>query len=283
MKNVDRPPMTITQIKSLAKEVATFTPRRYPFFVAPVLLQAMIIWVFLHQTSHFDTPDTGLATVLLPQLLNFFLMTFMASAAISMMAIIRRQSPILRFVDSSLIFDKVYLWKFIKLRLTYAIKLLPCTLVIYLAPLLGDKLSLGTKGLLLVAMILAAVGLIYQMLSYALINFILFDQIGTESYINSLDILRFSRTLMKGHRLHYLFLELSFIGWHLLNVMTLGLIGFFFLPYQLTSEIIFYQDRLNLFLERKAIAKELSNLLDILNKTPQELDQEEVEEDDLPD
>lgn len=54
--------------------------------------------------------------------------------------------------------------------------------------------------------------------------------------------LKLSRTMMKGHKWQLFCLELSFIGWALLSILTLG-IGFLWLePYVLTSIAAFYEE-----------------------------------------
>lgn len=51
-----------------------------------------------------------------------------------------------------------------------------------------------------------------------------------------------SREMMKGHKFDLFWLELSFIGWMLLSIFTLG-IGFFWLiPYMQTAVAAFYND-----------------------------------------
>lgn len=54
-----------------------------------------------------------------------------------------------------------------------------------------------------------------------------------------------SRKIMKGHKWSYFLLQLSFIGWGILSVLTLG-IGFLWLmPYITTSLAKFYEQLLN--------------------------------------
>lgn len=41
--------------------------------------------------------------------------------------------------------------------------------------------------------------------------------------------------MMNGHKMDYFKLELSFIGWHLLAVLTLGILEIWIAPYQATA------------------------------------------------
>lgn len=79
---------------------------------------------------------------------------------------------------------------------------------------------------------------IIKTFSYAMTPFILHEY-PTVGVNDAIDI---SRKMMKGHKLDLFLLELSFIGWAFLCVLTLG-IGFLWLtPYMQTSISIFYED-----------------------------------------
>lgn len=60
--------------------------------------------------------------------------------------------------------------------------------------------------------------------------------------IKAIDAIKESKRMMEGNKWKYFTLQLSFIGWALLSVLTLG-IGFLWLtPYMYTSYAIFYED-----------------------------------------
>lgn len=54
--------------------------------------------------------------------------------------------------------------------------------------------------------------------------------------------LRLSHKMMKGHKMRLFKLQLSFIGWLLLNILTLGVGTLWLLPYMMTTMAAFYQD-----------------------------------------
>lgn len=56
------------------------------------------------------------------------------------------------------------------------------------------------------------------------------------------ELMRESRTLMRGHRLHFLLLELSFLGVLLLGLLSLGIGFLFVLPYRAMTHTLFYLD-----------------------------------------
>ena len=74
--------------------------------------------------------------------------------------------------------------------------------------------------------------------AYAMTPYILVDnpELSANQAIN------LSCKMMKGHKFDLFYLQLSFIGWGILSVFTLG-IGFLWLmPYMLTAQASFYQD-----------------------------------------
>ena len=60
--------------------------------------------------------------------------------------------------------------------------------------------------------------------------------------LSIVDTLRLSRKMMKGHKMQLFLLQLSFIGWILLNVLTLGLASLWITPYMMTAFAAFYHD-----------------------------------------
>jgi uncharacterized membrane protein len=60
--------------------------------------------------------------------------------------------------------------------------------------------------------------------------------------LSILDTLRLSRKMMQGHKMRLFCLQLSFLGWILLSVLTLGIGMLWLLPYMMTTMSAFYQD-----------------------------------------
>lgn len=48
--------------------------------------------------------------------------------------------------------------------------------------------------------------------------------------------------MMDGHKLDLFLLELSFIGWYLLGILTLCIGYLWIVPYQYTTMAVFYED-----------------------------------------
>lgn len=67
--------------------------------------------------------------------------------------------------------------------------------------------------------------------AYALVAYI----IAEDSTISSKEALKLSEEMMKGHKGELFVLGLSFIGWHLLAILTLGILEIWIMPYQHTA------------------------------------------------
>ena len=86
--------------------------------------------------------------------------------------------------------------------------------------------------------IAAAVFAIIIGLMYSQINLIILDN----PELDILDTMRRSRTLMNGYKWKFFFLELSFIGWILLGILTLCIGYLWLIPYINSTEAAFYCD-----------------------------------------
>ena len=96
---------------------------------------------------------------------------------------------------------------------------------------------LRTLYVLLWAILFIIPGIV-KTLAYAMTNYILVDH--PELSANKAILL--SNEMMKGHKYDLFYLYLSFAGWFILCMLTLG-IGFFWLiPYAQTAQASFYQD-----------------------------------------
>ena len=74
--------------------------------------------------------------------------------------------------------------------------------------------------------------------AYALVSYILAEN----SDISSKDALELSEKMMKGHKGELFIFQLSFFGWHLLAILTLGILEIWIMPYQQTATTKFLLD-----------------------------------------
>lgn len=73
---------------------------------------------------------------------------------------------------------------------------------------------------------------------YALVPYLLAQD--TDINIDPCEYTKRSRELMTGHKWQLFMLDLSFIGWYILDVFTFGLLGIFYIdPYRAQSRAIF--------------------------------------------
>ena len=74
--------------------------------------------------------------------------------------------------------------------------------------------------------------------SYALTPYILVEH----PEMSANEAIEESMRLMDGHKFDLFYLQLSFIGWAILSILSLGLGGFWLIPYQMTAQAAFYRD-----------------------------------------
>lgn len=68
------------------------------------------------------------------------------------------------------------------------------------------------------------------------------DQMGAQP--DPRECLRESEAMMKGHKMELFALELSFIGWHFLALLTLGILYVWLTPYLTMAQVVFYENLL---------------------------------------
>lgn len=77
--------------------------------------------------------------------------------------------------------------------------------------------------------------------SYAMSYFILAENPN----MASLDAIKESKRIMYGNRWKLFCLDIRFIGWFLLAIITLGIVGLWVQPYYMTARYLFYRDLVN--------------------------------------
>ncbi|MCR5741866.1 MAG: DUF975 family protein [Gammaproteobacteria bacterium] len=83
---------------------------------------------------------------------------------------------------------------------------------------------------------------IIKSFAYALVPYLL----SKDENLNGPDAIDMSKELMKGHKWDLFVLHLSFIGWDILNVLTLGILGLLYVnPYYYQALYNFYEDVVN--------------------------------------
>jgi len=78
-------------------------------------------------------------------------------------------------------------------------------------------------------------------LSYSLVFYIKLDN----PELGYIDVIKKSKELMNGHKLEYIILNLSFLGWIILGAFTLGILYIWLIPYMAVTECNFYNKLAN--------------------------------------
>ncbi len=73
--------------------------------------------------------------------------------------------------------------------------------------------------------------------AYSLVSMILADDKYHD--MGARDVLKLSEEMMNGHKADFFWLQFSFIGWHLLAILTLGILEIWIAPYQKIAETKF--------------------------------------------
>lgn len=82
-------------------------------------------------------------------------------------------------------------------------------------------------------------GIIYAY-KVIMVNYILADTANENTKWK--DVINTSKEMMDGYKMDYFVFELSFIGWSLLCVLTLGIATIWVLPYMQTANVMYYQE-----------------------------------------
>lgn len=108
----------------------------------------------------------------------------------------------------------------------------------YDAILWDEERSVSHILLLIALLIVGAIIAIYLSLCYAFTLTLLADDVNT----NVIEAFRISRQMMRGQKGRYFLMELSFLGWVLLAVLSLGIGMFWISPYMTQTATNFYLD-----------------------------------------
>ena len=74
--------------------------------------------------------------------------------------------------------------------------------------------------------------------SYSMVHYILLDN----ENMSALEAISKSKEMMNGHKMDLFMLHLSFLGWAILGVFTLGILYFWLAPYMSTATANFYNE-----------------------------------------
>ncbi|CQR24860.1 integral membrane protein [Streptococcus varani] len=265
---------TISQIRAQARQTINSIPGIYYLPIIPVAMTfVMAIFQYLRPTVYLNNYDPSVSGIniagsfFFPILYGLLVSFISISIAWTLLQAIRGTKKMVEIKDALAIFNSPYLGK---IFVTYLVKQLYLFLWGLIA-WIGIILSLGAFFALAIYAIfrynsesstspdqtLAAFGImliiglvvliagvilyIPQNLAYSQVEYILYDQLENNQYAGPNAIIKASRQMMKGYKGKRFVLDLSFIGWFLLQGITFGLAGIYVLPYYYAAQAHFYE------------------------------------------
>ncbi len=99
------------------------------------------------------------------------------------------------------------------------------------------------------------IGGIIKHYSYSMVPYI----IAENSHIAPKDAIKISREMMKGNKWKAFLLDVTFLGWEILNIVTLGLAGLYYNPYYLATQAALYKTLREIYIKEKLYNYELLN------------------------
>lgn len=271
--------MTIRSIRSRARHIQKTTPGIYALFLIPILSRIIsIVYQTLHNqmdsvsSSGLSTTDfiqqfssigllaSALSGLIFTLVITILLSLFSISALFSTLEVLRQQRDEVGLIDSFQAFDTVVFGKIFRTLLLKQFFLFLWNLINFI----GTFMMLGSLGalflsilnnspnplignLFVVSLIISIIGLaiaIPQSYAYSQVEYLLYERLHDNQYTSAFRIIRDSRKLMKGYKARRFVLDLSFIGWWFLTGITLGIVGFYTIPYQSIANTIFYEELL---------------------------------------
>ncbi|MGT2933761.1 DUF975 family protein [Streptococcus catagoni] len=251
--------MKISSLKKEAKELLKNLKGKYQLFLIPFILQAFQLTLQIRENYLIQEGiQISFLASLFPILMSFILNMFLLSAAFTLLSVIRQKRQEVSFSDSTLTFSRDYFFKLLFIKLVRFLLLLLWSLVLFLGLTLlviasfaylsnaraGTSTLLSTLTMIggfIIALVGACIS-INRQIAYSLAEYIAYDQIQNNNYLSSLDPIEKSRDLIKGYKWKFFLLQLSFIGWYILVILSFGILYIYLLPYLTTSNLYFYEN-----------------------------------------
>ncbi|WP_170242265.1 DUF975 family protein [Streptococcus suis] len=269
---------TLSSIRQKARLSLRRNPTSFKIVLLPVLL-TLLINLFTNSQTDMErvadiSQDTQASIYYLLSILGFtsfyrlLLALLLLSVSYSLFLLMLDKKG--KLSDSLAIFSHPSFGKFLAVFSLKTILLILWGLIFYIGAflLLGSSILIGNlsaellqansvevqeslTGMIAIGFLVFIAGLflvciglaIYlpQVYAYSQAENILFQLLEADTYTSARAILKESRQLMKGYKWKRFLLDLSFLGWFILTIITGGLADFYVLPYHKTAQIYFYQ------------------------------------------
>lgn len=258
--------MNTSYVRKEARQLLTNLVGKYKLFLMPILALLFLggwrFQVFVNQQQFLDDVTNNLVTTyatptpsshFLFHPLSFIVILFFVSASYTLLEAYRGTRTVTDYKDSLRAFSGRYFFKILLVYLAQCLLFLPWIALIILPSFLylllifsmffsGHYPDAGILSLLFISSIIGIIMLVIKTYAYSQSFLVLFDRIEKGENTNPFHVIKESVQLMKGRKLEFLFLQLSFIGWFLLVVITAGIAAFYVLPYYQAATVVFYED-----------------------------------------
>ncbi|MHC3671395.1 DUF975 family protein [Streptococcus suis] len=269
---------TISNIRERARQTLNETPGIYQVAVIPVTISVIVQLISFSRNSlagvtaeELASPSYFISTSLFPLFYGLLLGLLHLSIICTIFHLIKGVKTSTSFKDVLMIFNHKEFWKIFRTYILKSFLLFLWGLLFYLG--IGLLIGAGTMITIIAASsqsldpdalpmeILAILGLmamggillmvlgialyIPQFYAYSQVEYILFEQLEREEYTGAFSIIRSSRKLMKDYKFKRFTLDLSFIGWFLLVIITFGLAGLYVWPYHYAAQMHFHGETLD--------------------------------------
>ena len=113
------------------------------------------------------------------------------------------------------------------------------------ADLMSIKLSVSSITLIFMILLAISIFLFFIDIIYSQVNYIMVE----EQEIKVIECMKKSRKMMKGFKFKYFKLQISFIGWWIFSIFTLGIATLWVNPYSMLANANFYEEVKNINVE----------------------------------
>ncbi|WP_186652404.1 DUF975 family protein [Streptococcus sp. sy004] len=245
--------MTNKSIRQAARHQLKQTPNKYKIFLTPILLILIytgIERILLQNEENLTLPGF--------RFIPLFAILFTLSASLTMLDIWRKKQTSPTFTDSTRSFSLSYLGRYLLVSLLhyiyfmlfYLFSIVILGLIAFVLYFIISKIypveindTVLDPIFVFVLLIVVIIGLMmygFWYYTFSQVELILTDQLESNTYKNPHHVLMTSRRLMKGHRKQAFLLDLSFMPWLILSVVTANLLMIYILPYYTTAKVVFY-------------------------------------------
>ncbi|MGT2715096.1 DUF975 family protein [Streptococcus respiraculi] len=261
---------SIQQLRAKARQKLAETPGAYLIALIPVIIGVVIQTMNYAQSNNLalqllnnPTPDTSylINSTAFPLVYGILSDLMGLSISFALFQAIYHYRENVSFKDAFSLFNH---GRFGSIFATYLLKEFFLFLWALLA-IVGFSIMLGggmmsavatllnqaTEDIMVIAGVMILVGLLLgiagialllpQYFAYFLVEPLLFEQLANDTYTGPFAVIKESRRLMKGYKMKGFVLDLSFIGWHILTMISFGIVGIYVIPYYRASHIYFYQ------------------------------------------